>query len=70
MAFTAEQLAATESAIAALSAGAQEVQDAFGNRVRKPELKQLIALKRLMEEDISKTARTSGFDKFKFGTKS
>lgn len=66
MAFSQEQLAATETAIAALAAGAQEVEDAFGNRVRKPDLNGLIKLKKLMEEDVRKTNRTSGFDKVKF----
>lgn len=66
MAFTAAQLAATETAIASLAAGAQEVEDAFGNRVRKPDLDGLIKLKGIMEKDVAKSARTSGFDKFQF----
>lgn len=69
MAFTAEELSATERAIAALAAGAQEVEDAFGNRVRKPDLDGLIKLKRVMEQDVAKVSRTSGFDKFQFKEK-
>lgn len=67
--YSIDQLAATESAIASLAAGAQEVEDAFGNRVRRPQLKDLIALKERMEADVAKAARRSGYDKMKFARK-
>lgn len=70
MAFTEANLAAVEDAIITVSAGGvAEIADGLGNKTRFQDLAALLKLKEVIEKDIFKSARTSGFDKMKFATK-
>lgn len=70
MAFSASDLTSVESAIITVGAGGvAEIEDAFGNRTRYTSLVDLLKLKKVIEDDLVRDARTSGFDKFKFVAK-
>jgi hypothetical protein len=70
MAFTQSDLEAVESAIVTVaSGGVAEIEDAFGNRTNYSDLDKLMKLKKIMEDDIARDARTSGVDLFKFAEK-
>lgn len=70
MAFTAENLAQIEAAIITVaSGGVAEISDGLGNKVRYSSIDELTKLKGIIEKDIFQSARTSGFDKFKFASK-
>jgi hypothetical protein len=70
MAFNNTQLVQVEAAIIVVAAGGvAEIQDAFGNKTRYQSVKELLDLKKIIEDDVAANARTSGFDKYKFAVK-
>lgn len=70
MAFSSSDLSSVESAIITVAAGGvAEIRDAFGNSTKYTDLDALMRLKKLIQDDLVKDARTSGIDKFKFTQK-